>query len=109
MPRATGPGKLRCMPRDDQGRVGGRVVGVPRCVYRFVPLGDDGKPNENARYMLTSEEPFVPGSRIRQSMLGHPEWEVLQVSDESGSLLEARDSSGRELPLAGTVICRPIV
>jgi len=80
-------------------------VSVERA-YRFVPIGEDGIPREPSNYTLTTDELLDVGSPVEASLLGFERWMVVEMRSEPRPLLAAQDASGRDLPLAGTVVCK---
>jgi hypothetical protein len=80
---------------------------VSERAYRFIPLDADGKPRENSYYQHTSSRELRAGDVIEGPHIrGFTRWEVIDVRSETRPLLEARDASGAQIPLAGTLICR---
>jgi hypothetical protein len=76
--------------------------------YRFVPCDADGHPRENSQYTTISTERLGVGSRIDADLLGYQTWEVVEVRKATSPLLGAQDRGGKDIPLAGTVICRGV-
>ena len=70
--------------------------------YRLLPLTADGRPNEHAQYTYVAEEEVQPGDRVGDR------WEVVEVRSGTGGLIAARDASGTNLPVAGTLVCRHV-
>jgi hypothetical protein len=81
---------------------------VGKLAYRFVPLDEGGQPGEGSRYTLVSADNLQVGDRIEQTLFGHDTWEVVEPLTVAGPLASARDASGADIPLAGTVICRAV-
>ena len=74
--------------------------------YRFVPLDASGSPRSSSQYRVTVDSRLRPGEYVDLNMLGHRTWEVLEVRPEAEGLISSRDPDGREIPVAGTIICR---
>ncbi|MHB8470180.1 MAG: hypothetical protein ACYDCH_10555 [Gaiellaceae bacterium] len=76
--------------------------------YRFVPLDDDGAPRETTQYALIWDTPLVVGSRFSEAGLVDADagWEVVEVRSSAADLVAVRDALGRDVPVAGTLICR---
>lgn len=75
--------------------------------YRFVPCDSNGNPRENSQLTITTE-PLGVGSKIEAAILDYQTWEVVEVRDATSPLVAARDSFGRDIALAGTVVCRGV-
>ena len=81
---------------------------MEQVAYRFLPCDEEGRPRENSRYTTISTGRLDVGSRIDVAIFGYTTWEVVEVRNQSGPLLGARDRFGNEVPLAGTLICRGV-
>jgi hypothetical protein len=73
-----------------------------------VPCDEEGQPRENSQYTTITSERLDVGSRVDATLFGYTTWEVVEVRRETGPLLGARDRFGKEVPLAGTLICRRV-
>jgi hypothetical protein len=87
--------------------------GVARLAYRFVPVSESERPahsnvTRQSQYTLLAADQLKVGDRITEPILGYEEWEVVELLPQPGPLLEARDASGEEIPLAGSAICRAV-
>lgn len=60
----------------------------------------------SSQYRITVEAELRPGDSVNLNILGHRTWDVIDVQPGAEGLISARDAEGRELPIAGTVICR---
>ena len=74
--------------------------------YRFVPCDEEERPREDSRYTTIAAERLGVGSRVEAALLGYDTWEVIEVRDETGPLVGAKDGFGNDIALAGTVVCR---
>ena len=81
---------------------------MEQVAYRFVPCDEAGQPREDSRYTTVTTERLDVGSRIDAAIFGYTRWEVIEVRSETEPLLGALDSSGNDVPLAGTLICRGV-
>jgi hypothetical protein len=76
--------------------------------YRFVPCDANGNLRENSQLTTITTELLSVGSKIEAAILGYQRWEVVEVRDATSPLVAARDSFGRDIALAGTVVCRGV-
>lgn len=67
----------------------------------FADVDDD--PTAAPQYSVIADKPLAVGS-----LVGSPDsaWEVIEVRDSPGGLLELRDRLGQSVPVVGTIICR---
>jgi hypothetical protein len=83
-------------------------VETEQIAYHFVPCDEDGQPRENSQYTTITSERLGVGSRLEEALFGYTTWEVVEVRSGTRPLLGARDRSGNNVPLAGTLICRAV-
>lgn len=83
---------------------------MPKLAYRFLPCGDDGQPRENSAYttIADAEEELGVGSVLMAEIFGYREWEVIEVREDSGSLISATEADGSPLAIGGTLVCRGV-
>jgi hypothetical protein len=81
---------------------------VEQVAYRFLPCDDGGRPLENSEYTTLSDDQLGVGSRIEVDLFGYACWEVVEMREESGPLVAVCDRFGRDIPVAGTLICRGV-
>ena len=74
--------------------------------YRFVACDDEGGPRASSQYTTIAAERLGVGSRVEAALLGYDTWVVIEVRDETGPLVGAKDRCGNDIALAGTVVCR---
>jgi hypothetical protein len=76
--------------------------------YRFVPLDENGTPTEGARYTLIRDRAPVVGELLKVELEQASFWEIVEMRSSAGPMLGAFAADGAEIPLAGTVICKPV-
>ena len=76
--------------------------------YRFVPLDENGAPTEGARYTLIRDRELAVGELLKVELEQAPYWEIVEIRAGAGPMLGAFAADGTEIPLAGTVICKPV-
>ncbi len=85
---------------------------MAKVAYRFLFWDGDGPlPKNNPSHTLIRDaaEILQPGSVVRANLLGHRQWEVVEVREtETPPPLRTTDAAGRSIPLGGTVVCRPL-
>lgn len=81
-----------------------------KVAYRFVPCDEEGRPRESSEYtsIHDTSETVQVGSVIEADLLGHRQWEVVEVRQDSGGLMSAADADGDSIRLGGTLVCRGV-
>jgi hypothetical protein len=57
---------------------------------------------------MLSHEQLGVGSRIEVALFGYACREVVEVREDNGPLVAVRGRFGRDIPLAGTLVCRGV-
>jgi hypothetical protein len=80
--------------------------------YRFLPLDREDQPRGESQYVVMSEREPTVGDRVDARLLGYEVWEVVErrsgTAGAASVLLAVADPDGRDVPPAGTLICRGV-
>jgi hypothetical protein len=81
---------------------------MAKVAYRFVPCDDTGRPREHSQLttIRDASEKIEVGAIVTADLLGHLEWEVVEIRKSSGPLARVNEADGTPIPVGGTLVCR---